>query len=197
MPDLPDSLSEGPGDTPGAEAQCWLDVDVLLDAGVWPEFDDLSGSIAAAARALAAHRAFDDCPPATAAIALSSDATVHRLNAEYRGKDKPTNVLSFPAPNAFAGTDDDAAMVLGDIVLAEETVRSEAADLALPLADHVRHLAVHGILHLLGYDHETDDEAGEMEALEIEILASIGVADPYADRARTETVETEQTREKA
>lgn len=105
-------------------------------------------------------------------ILLSDDEGVRALNAQWRGKDMPTNVLSFPAP-AGAG-------YLGDIVLAFETVEREARAQDKSFAAHTAHLLVHGLLHLLGYDHEADDEAENMEARERTILAALGYGDPYA-----------------
>ena len=105
-------------------------------------------------------------------VLLTDDAAVRELNSRFRDKDKPTNVLSFPAPeNAFPH--------LGDIVLAYGVCAAEAEAQGKTLADHLSHLVVHGVLHLLGRDHEDDAEAEEMEAEEREILAQIGVADPY------------------
>ncbi len=114
---------------------------------------------------------------AEVSVVLADDAMMCRLNRQYRGKDTATNVLAFPA-----GDDSAAGRVrlLGDIVLGFETVRREAAVRAKPLADHVSHLTVHGMLHLLGRDHETDQQAAVMEAREVAILAGLGVADPYA-----------------
>ena len=106
-------------------------------------------------------------------VLLTDDAAVRDLNARFRDKDRPTNVLSFPAPES-------AAPHLGDIVLAYGVCADEAAAQGKSLADHLSHLVVHGVLHLLGRDHEDDAEAEEMEAEEREILAGIGVADPYA-----------------
>ncbi|MEJ8404738.1 rRNA maturation RNase YbeY [Brevundimonas vesicularis] len=105
-------------------------------------------------------------------VLLTDDAAVRELNGRFRDKDKPTNVLSFPAPeNAFPH--------LGDIVLAYGVCATEAEAQGKTLADHLSHLVVHGVLHILGRDHEDDAEAEEMEAEEREILAQIGVADPY------------------
>jgi probable rRNA maturation factor len=108
-------------------------------------------------------------------LSLADDSALRALNLSWRGIDKPTNVLSFPAPPGRPG---DAT--LGDIALAYETLAREADDLGVSLADHYRHLLVHGFLHLIGYDHETDAEAERMEGLETRILAQLGVSDPYA-----------------
>ncbi len=110
-------------------------------------------------------------------LRLTDDAEVQELNAKWRGLDRPTNVLSFPAAPAQSAA---AAPVLGDIVLAFETVAREARENDAPLADHYRHLVAHGFLHLIGYDHQTDEEAELMEDLEKRALARLGVADPYA-----------------
>jgi probable rRNA maturation factor len=106
-------------------------------------------------------------------VLLTDDEAVRDLNGRFRDKDKPTNVLSFPAPES-------AAPHLGDIVLAYDVCTAEAQAQGKSLSDHLSHLVVHGVLHLLGRDHEDDAEAEEMEAEEREILAQIGVADPYA-----------------
>jgi probable rRNA maturation factor len=90
--------------------------------------------------------------------------------------DKPTNVLSFPAPESPVAL---SSKPLGDIVIARETIDREAAERGIPLADHLRHLTVHGLLHLLGYDHDTEGDASKMESLETEILARLGIPDPY------------------
>ena len=110
---------------------------------------------------------------------------IRTLNSNWRGIDKPTNVLSFPAlqPTGSA-TPDDAPRMLGDIAIAYETTRKEADDEQKPFDHHLSHLAVHGFLHLIGYDHENDDDAEAMEGLEREILAQLGIPDPYADRER-------------
>ena len=110
-------------------------------------------------------------------ILLSGDTEVQTLNRDYRAEDKPTNVLSFPAG------DEDAVgrpRLLGDVVLALETIEREAAAQSKPLADHLGHLTVHGVLHLLGHDHKAETQAIAMEALETEILSGLGIADPYA-----------------
>ena len=161
-------------------------IEVALDAGAWrAQLADPEGLC---------RRALDATfrrvrPPAwlertEVGILLTDDATARRLNAAYRGQDRPTNVLSFPAfdriLDAAPGHPPDAPVQLGDVVLALETVRAEAAAARIPVADHVSHLVVHGCLHLLGYDHESDADAALMEGLEQTILAELGVTDPYA-----------------
>ena len=118
-------------------------------------------------------------------INFSTNAEVQTLNAQWRGKDKPTNVLSFPMLepselDALANTDD-GEVLLGDMILAFETCQTEAAEKAIPLTDHVTHLIVHGTLHLLGLDHIDDTQAEHMEELEVKALASLGLANPYSD----------------
>jgi probable rRNA maturation factor len=110
-------------------------------------------------------------------VTLTDDAAIAKLNRRWREKAKATNVLSFPAPPPPAP---DAPRFLGDIVLAFETIEREAREEDKTLGAHLAHLTVHGILHLLGHDHETDAEAEAMEGLETRILATLGIADPYA-----------------
>ncbi len=123
-------------------------------------------------------------------IRLTSDEEVHDLNLAYRGKDKSTNVLSFPMEDAPEELEQelssllrgaDREILLGDLVLAKDVCLTEAADKGISLADHATHLIVHGTLHLLGYDHIEDAAADEMEALEVKALASLGIANPYRD----------------
>lgn len=131
---------------------------------------------ALAARALTAvNKALSPERGGEVALLLADDAALQTLNGQWRGKDKPTNVLSFPA--AAPGP------MLGDIALSYDTLAREAADKGASLADHAAHLIVHGLLHLHGYDHEADDEAEEMEALERRILEDLGIADPYREDA--------------
>ncbi|HSU98581.1 MAG TPA: rRNA maturation RNase YbeY [Roseiarcus sp.] len=118
-------------------------------------------------------------PEAVVSLCLADDAALRALNARWRGIDKPTNVLSFPAASGAFGD----PPVLGDIALAYETLAREAEDLRVPLADRYCHLLTHGFLHLIGYDHETDAEAERMEALETRILKRLGAAVPYAREA--------------
>jgi probable rRNA maturation factor len=119
------------------------------------------------------------------AVRLTSDAEVRMLNRQYRGQDKPTNVLSFPMvqPDLIEtlSNTDDGEVLLGDIVLAHETCVREAAERGVPLKDHAAHLIVHGALHLLGYDHMTDADAEAMEDIERATMAALGLHDPYED----------------
>jgi probable rRNA maturation factor len=134
---------------------------------------------AAALALTAAEAVLRDLPPATAAgpgsvtLLLTDDETVRDLNARFRAQDKPTNVLSFPAPA-------NPEHFLGDVALGFGVCAREAAEQGKPLAHHLQHLVAHGVLHLLGYDHMNDGEAEVMEALERVVLASLGVPDPYA-----------------
>jgi probable rRNA maturation factor len=117
-------------------------------------------------------------------VALLSDAEIRALNKAFRGKDAPTNVLSFPTPPFAQGAGDDGEpRFLGDVALAYETVVSEAESQGKTVVDHAAHLVVHGILHLAGYDHGADAEAERMEEAERVILAEFGVSDPYSDGA--------------
>ena len=124
-------------------------------------------------RSAAATLATVDRATAGIVILLTSDAEVADLNQRFRGKPGPTNVLSFPAADQVGGH-------LGDIALAYGVCAREAGEQGKTLAHHLQHLVAHGVLHLLGYDHETDAEAHEMEGLERKILAGLGIADPYA-----------------
>ena len=158
--------------------------EVLVTADCWRAEPDAEATIL---RAIAAAAASTDADVGGAelAVMLTDDAGIQTINANWRGIDKPTNVLSFHAlqPTAPPG-EDDVPRMLGDIAIAYETLRREADEEGKPFDHHLSHLAVHGFLHLIGYDHETDDEAEAMEALEQEILAQLGIPDPYADRER-------------
>jgi len=112
-------------------------------------------------------------------VSLADDVTQQQLNRDWRGFDRPTNVLAFPGWDPRAPIPPGAPLLLGDVVLAFETVAREADEQCKPLADHLSHLIVHGVLHLLGYDHATETEALTLESLETSILATLGVPDPY------------------
>lgn len=121
---------------------------------------------------------------AEVSVLLTDDGQVRELNRDYRGKDKATNVLSFPAEEELgAGLPPGFPLLLGDIVVALETTAREAEAEGKSVRDHLAHLLVHGTLHLLGHDHEDDAQAERMEALEVELLAALGVADPYREEA--------------
>lgn len=159
-----------------------LDLDVAVEDGDWSALGDAE---ALARRAVeAALGVASDAPrgPVEVSLLLTDDAGVRALNAAWRDKDKPTNVLSFPAP-AQPGVP--GPRHLGDIALAFETLEREARDEGKTMADHAAHLIVHGTLHLLGYDHESTGEAEIMEALEVNALKSLSIADPYRDTEPT------------
>ena len=160
-----------------AEPPQWLALDVVVDDD-WSAIPDAEARVHAAAAALASHPEFAGEPLGLACIALSSDDTVRALNRDHRAKDKPTNVLSFPSPEQTP-TDIPGRSFLGDVILASGTLLSEARDQGISPTHHLQHLVVHGLLHLLGFDHEQDDEAETMEALEIEILSGLGIENPY------------------
>jgi probable rRNA maturation factor len=158
--------------------------EVLVVADCWqnePEAEAvIQRAIAAAAEVVDA-----DVGDAELAVMLTDDSGIRTLNSNWRGIDKPTNVLSFPALQPTGPRrDDDAPRMLGDIAIAYETMRKEADVEQKPFDHHLSHLAVHGFLHLVGYDHEQDDDAEAMEALEQEILAQLGIPNPYAARDR-------------
>jgi probable rRNA maturation factor len=157
-------------------------LETVRDCELWDALPDAETVVADAVAAAFAEAKLKALPDAELAVTLSDDARVAELNGEWRDKPKPTNVLTFPAvePDETA-----AAPMLGDVILAFETVEREAREEGKSLSDHVSHLVVHGVLHLFGYDHLDDEEAEEMEALETRALARLGVADPYALDALT------------
>jgi probable rRNA maturation factor len=117
-------------------------------------------------------------------VVLTDDVRIRELNRQYRGFDKPTNVLSFGGPENWRSGAPDAPVMLGDVILARETVAVEAKAQGKSMADHTSHLIVHGVLHLLGHDHERAADAARMEAREIAVLAGLGIGDPYRLPAR-------------
>jgi probable rRNA maturation factor len=152
-------------------------IDISAESEGWTRVPDLEGFVRRAAEAAMLD---NDAPPSEISVVLSDDEHIRELNKHHRGMDKPTNVLSFPA--ARMKTPAGAPRILGDIVLAYETVQREAVEEAKSIENHLSHLVVHGVLHLLGYDHEDEEEAEIMEARERQILAKLGIPDPYAER---------------
>jgi probable rRNA maturation factor len=193
-----------------------VEIDVIVEAPAWRKaVRDVEAVCDRAAEAaltaglpdsalgdlLAAGHRFELC------VALEDDASVRALNHGFRNQDKPTNVLAFAAledengrvmaPLANPGdNDEDEPTSLGDIVIALETTRDEATRDGKPLADHLSHLVVHGVLHLLGHDHQNEDEAQRMETLETRILAGMGIPDPHAAPPESGTEDNERTEPK-
>ena len=168
---LPAPITPEPAMT---EVSASFDVDVQIEAEGWHQVfgPDSEAEIGKIVEAASHH--FEPAGESFALL-LTSDAIVQGLNAQWRNKDQPTNVLSFPAPETVHALE----KTLGDVALAYETCAREAQEQGKNLKDHATHLLVHGLLHLLGYNHEAEDDAAEMEGLEREILAGLGIADPY------------------
>jgi probable rRNA maturation factor len=165
-----------------------VEIDVSLAADWSPSTDwaDLAERVAEAAAAVAPELGN---PRLSASLLFADDAEVQTLNRQWRAKDKPTNVLSFPMlerADLLALAADGPPELLGDIALALETCGREAAEKGASLEDHAAHLVLHGLLHLAGHDHETSPaDADAMEALEIKALALLGIADPYGDAGKS------------
>jgi probable rRNA maturation factor len=164
-----------------------LDVTIEADPE-WDSSTDWEQLVRVAAESAIAESRFpqlmDSPRVAELFVRLTSDSEVHALNAQWRGKDKPTNVLSFPlAEPADLQASDGPGLLLGDVVMAAGVCRAEAQEKSLPLESHATHLVVHGTLHLLGYDHHDDAQAADMEQREIRALARLGIGDPYAQQA--------------
>jgi probable rRNA maturation factor len=166
--------------SPLAETPPDFAVDVVIESDAWQALPDAEAIVHRAIALAAAAGVMTNHPGTEVSVMLCDDATIAGLNARWRGQARPTNVLSFPAPPARTASG--RRMPLGDIAIAYETVAREAREQGKPVADHLSHLVVHGLLHLLGYDHQADGEAERMERLERDILARIGIADPYASR---------------
>ena len=157
---------------------------LAVEAGEWGDVDAVEALAEAALAAAVADLArleaqpFPGTPPEVSLV-LADDAMMAEINSQWRNQPKPTNVLSFPAfplePGGQPGP------MLGDIILARETIEREAVELDKPVDEHITHLIVHGFLHLFGYDHLESDEAEEMEAIETRILSSLNLSDPYGD----------------
>jgi probable rRNA maturation factor len=172
-----------------------LDISFSLESGDWEtaaaDVERLTDAAARAAfEAAEKPEILGGDTPVEMSLVLADDALVQTLNRDYRDKDKPTNVLSFALLDDLDDTDEDADDVLareegmpiliGDVILAFETVQREALEQGKSFGDHLTHLVIHGVLHLLGYDHQSDPDADRMERLETSILARLGIADPYS-----------------
>ena len=161
-----------------------LDIQISVEEGPWhseAELQSLSERVLGAAADFLRREEKQPFPkmPPEVSLVFTDDASIREINAEWRNQDKPTNVLSFPAfpltPGKMPGP------MLGDIILARETLVREAQALGKPFDEHLSHLLVHGFLHLFGYDHMEENDAERMEGLETRILAGLGLSDPYGD----------------
>lgn len=152
-------------------------IDISVESSRWAEIRTVENTVRDAIEAALIEGKAEG---AEVSVVLADDTRIRELNRTWLGRDKPTNVLSFPAPAGARGE----PRFLGDIVLAFETIEREAGTEGKPIEHHVAHLAVHGALHLLGYDHERESDADAMEQCERIILGRLGIADPYAPAAR-------------
>jgi probable rRNA maturation factor len=148
-----------------------IQTEIAVLSDLWDGLPEAEAAVRLAARATAVRAGVKVPQDAELSVALADDTTVRGLNRDYRNQDKPTNVLSFPAAHG---------RLLGDVIIAHETLVREAEEEGVSPRDHLVLLTVHGLLHLLGYDHLTEPEAVEMEALETAILADLGIKDPHA-----------------
>jgi probable rRNA maturation factor len=169
------AVADGDG-ARGEDPEQLLHVVLVHEEGDWSAFADAHSAVVRAAAALAAHPQCRLPGPREASVVLGSDDLLARLNRSYRGRHEATNVLSFPYRKPATGGEEG---YLGDVVLAADTICREASARGIAPTAHLQHLVVHGLLHLLGRDHENDAEAEAMEALESAILAAVGVADPH------------------
>ncbi|MDI9849867.1 rRNA maturation RNase YbeY [Rhodoblastus sp. 17X3] len=159
-----------------------LTIGAAVECPQWENLPNIDGLLAESLQAVLNETGEDVREGAEVSFLFCDDARIRELNRQFRGKDQPTNVLSFPGPDPL-----DKAQFLGDIALAFETIAREAQEQGKSLEHHCRHMIVHGFLHLLGYDHEESVEAEEMEATEIRILQALGVEDPYREDNQRET----------
>ncbi len=153
-------------------------IDILAESPLWGEEESWREAVETVVAMAAASADAEIADDAELSLVLTDDAAIRVLNRDHRNLDKPTNVLSFPQDDPEAEA---YGPLLGDIVVAHETVAREADEEGISFRDHFLHMIVHGFLHLVGYDHMNDDEAEEMEGLETAILARLGIANPYAD----------------
>lgn len=157
-----------------------MDIDIEIGSRQWRALPRVKALARKAATAALAGSGVSFSTQAGLCLMLTDDATIRQANRIWRAQDKPTNVLSF---QALSSGQLDQARYLGDVLLAYETIAAEALAEGKPMADHVAHLVVHGVLHLLGHDHDNERQAQAMEARERAILAELGIADPYRDDA--------------
>jgi probable rRNA maturation factor len=153
-------------------------IDLSVESAGWPSEEELHRLAVEAIGAASEELRLEPQDGCELSLLFTNDASMQVLNRDWRGKDKPTNVLSFPAFSLAPG--DRLPPMLGDIAIALETVRRESLEEGKPFDNHLRHMIVHGLLHLLGYDHEDDVEAEIMEAAERRILGRLAIPDPYA-----------------
>jgi probable rRNA maturation factor len=154
-------------------------IDVTVEAGGWPAEAALRDLAQTAVSAAFEEADLEVLEGTEVSLLFTNDEGIRKLNHQWRGKDKPTNVLSFPGSDP---QEDIYGPLLGDIVFAYETVVREADELGIEFDNHLTHLTIHGLLHLFDYDHQEEDEAELMESLEKAILATLNIDDPYADR---------------
>ncbi|MDL2404634.1 rRNA maturation RNase YbeY [Rhizobium calliandrae] len=160
-----------------------LDIEISVEEGDWPSEEELQALAERVLGAAAIYLERNEKQPfpkmaPELSLVFTDDAAIREINAEWRDQDKATNVLSFPAFPLVPGGK--PGPMLGDIIIAKETVEREAVELEKSFDDHLTHLMVHGFLHLFGYDHMNNSEAERMEGLETRILAGLGLSDPYA-----------------
>ena len=174
----PQSTSNSLTDNPVSQGAA---IELIVNDDAWPSvIDDFAFAIDAAELTLATYGKVPANARVSLAVMFSTDAHIAELNNTYRGVSKPTNVLSFPAGPTLIEETGNEPKHIGDIILARETVMREAQLENKSLKDHITHLVIHGVLHLLGYDHENESDAGEMERCETELMINLGLTDPYA-----------------
>ena len=173
---MTDPLPHAPDDAPLLEIDAhMMHAEVILDDSRWQSVKDLQVTIKKAMHGVNNLMGDDTCCPLSVTITCMNDSAIQTLNKNFRGHDKPTNVLSFPDGDV----DENSRLHLGDIAIAFETLEREAQEQDKSFHDHFTHMITHGLLHLYGYDHETDEDAEEMESLEVEILEDMGIKNPY------------------
>jgi len=158
-------------------------IDLVVPCVEWLKIEEIEATVSKSARQAVQAAMPEAAADMEVSIVLGSDDLIRGLNLQYRNKNKPTNVLSFPSGEC--ALDEPGPKLLGDVILAYETISSEAETQGKSLSNHACHLTVHGVLHLLGYTHDEEEPAQNMEQLEIDILASLGVPNPYLSQSDT------------